>query len=236
MMKSGNIKLKRAIIIGLDIVMITGLIINIVANGGFSKEAIIMGVLTTVVIGWSIWDLYEMFVSSTKEKASIQHWEANSYRVYRETLFVPTSNKSVVTPDRWHIQRGDKNYLLLNAPRFDENTAPAIDIEIFDNNARIRYKREWYDKVILAQFILCLFLPIISYIMYRNGLRNDIGKIDISIPVMGFVSLAGLWMLKRVVTQNDSYSKFLRVIYYLWWIVGFLSMVCSFFSNIQYLH
>jgi hypothetical protein len=215
--------------------MIVGLIIGIVSNGEFSKEIILMGVLTAAVIGWSIWALHKMFVSPTKEKESIQHLEANSYRVYRETLFVPTSNKGVATPDRWHIQRGDKDYLLLNAPRFDEHTAPEIDIEISDDTARIISKSEWYDKVILAQFILCLFLPIISYIMYKNGLRNDIGKIDISIPVMGFVSLAGLWMLKRVVTQNDSYSKFLRVIYYLWWIIGFLSMVCSILSNIQYL-
>ena len=151
------------------------------------KVRAIFGILIFAIIsGYAV----KRYVSLKDAKPIKETWEANSYRVFRTSYPVITTQTAVVN-DKWYIEKEGKTYEMLVAPKFDEKTAPRIKVKITGNIVEIEEKNGWYNYVLVVQLIFCLFTPILAYMMYQNGLRTDdfAHPVDLSLPIMSFFAV-----------------------------------------------
>ena len=227
---------KALIIAGSFDVIIAGVAFMIFANkdstGNDKLMAIISVIIFSIISGYAV----KRYVSLKDAKTIKETWKANSYRVFRTSHPVITT-QTVVVNDRWYIEKDGTTYEMLVAPKFDENTAPQIKVRITGNIVEIENKKEWYNYVLVAQLIFCLIAPILAYLMYKNGLRTDdyAHPVDISLPVMSLFAVGLLWLVTGVLTQNDSFSKFFRSVFFVFWVLVSLEIPFAILQNLKFL-
>lgn len=161
-----------------------------------------------------------------------------SYKIVRKPVYI--SRPRIHQVDTWHLVCEKGVYRIINAPRFDANSAPEINVVLWkDGTCRINYPFNIWDIIELLILAAWAVSPFFAAKAYANG---GFPPENPAFPYSGAMAHILGWALLEVVmffskeqyTQNSAKHTAIKIGLWIFGFLFFFGQIAAIISNVKY--